>query len=276
MLAIELVEDPGDQEPAPHLASAVTEAAATRLLLLKSGIYSNCIRVLTPLTLSDAELDEARGLGASLEAVSANPAVAFARMSAGDLIAGRYELVELIGRGGMSSVWRRTTGCSTARLRSGPARAVHEGRGVRRALPARGAPSPSSAIRTSSRSSTAARKSQQYIVFECVEGELKQVIEARARCRSATRFARPADGPRALVRSRPWIDPPGRQAAERPAERGRPGEDDRLRDRPAVDVEGVTITGTVLGTSEYIARASRGQRVAATDVYRSVSFSTSS
>jgi 4-aminobutyrate aminotransferase / (S)-3-amino-2-methylpropionate transaminase / 5-aminovalerate transaminase len=29
------------------------------LLLLKSGIYSNCIRVLTPLVLSDAELEEA-------------------------------------------------------------------------------------------------------------------------------------------------------------------------------------------------------------------------
>jgi 4-aminobutyrate aminotransferase / (S)-3-amino-2-methylpropionate transaminase / 5-aminovalerate transaminase len=60
MLAIELVEDPGAKTPASKLASAVTEAAARRgLLLLKSGIYSNCIRVLTPLTLSEAELDEA-------------------------------------------------------------------------------------------------------------------------------------------------------------------------------------------------------------------------
>ena len=69
MLAIELVEDPETREPAPRLASAVAEAAATRgLLLLKSGIYSNCIRVLTPLTLSDAELDEALAVWeASLE-----------------------------------------------------------------------------------------------------------------------------------------------------------------------------------------------------------------
>jgi 4-aminobutyrate aminotransferase / (S)-3-amino-2-methylpropionate transaminase / 5-aminovalerate transaminase len=60
MLAIELVEDPETKKPAAGLASQVTEAAAKRgLLLLKSGIYSNCIRVLTPLTLSDAELDEA-------------------------------------------------------------------------------------------------------------------------------------------------------------------------------------------------------------------------
>jgi 4-aminobutyrate aminotransferase/(S)-3-amino-2-methylpropionate transaminase len=59
MLAIEIVEDEA-KTPAPELASAVTDAAAKQgLLLLKSGIYSNCIRVLTPLTLSDGELDEA-------------------------------------------------------------------------------------------------------------------------------------------------------------------------------------------------------------------------
>jgi 4-aminobutyrate aminotransferase-like enzyme len=32
------------------------------LLLLKSGIYSNCIRVLVPLVISEAELDEALGV----------------------------------------------------------------------------------------------------------------------------------------------------------------------------------------------------------------------
>jgi 4-aminobutyrate aminotransferase/(S)-3-amino-2-methylpropionate transaminase len=60
MLAIELVEDRETKRPAPDLATAVAEAAAERgLLLLKSGIYSNCIRVLCPLVLSDSELDEA-------------------------------------------------------------------------------------------------------------------------------------------------------------------------------------------------------------------------
>jgi 4-aminobutyrate aminotransferase / (S)-3-amino-2-methylpropionate transaminase / 5-aminovalerate transaminase len=60
MVAIELVEDADTKTPAPKLAAAVTDEAAKRgLLLLKSGIYGNCIRVLTPLTLSDAELDEA-------------------------------------------------------------------------------------------------------------------------------------------------------------------------------------------------------------------------
>ena len=60
MLAIELVADRETKQPAPGLASAVvTEAASRGLLLLKAGIYSNCIRVLSPLTLSDEELDEA-------------------------------------------------------------------------------------------------------------------------------------------------------------------------------------------------------------------------
>ena len=60
MLAMELVVDQETKEPAPELASTVVEAAAAHgLLLLKCGIYSNCIRVLTPLVLSDAELDEA-------------------------------------------------------------------------------------------------------------------------------------------------------------------------------------------------------------------------
>src|SRR5918994_392140 len=60
MLALELVQDRDTKEPAPDLATAAVEAAAARgLLLLKSGIYSNCIRVLCPLVLTDAELDEA-------------------------------------------------------------------------------------------------------------------------------------------------------------------------------------------------------------------------
>ena len=63
MLAIELVKEPIDKEPDADTASAVVEAAAERgLLLLKSGIYANCIRVLAPLILTDAELDEALGV----------------------------------------------------------------------------------------------------------------------------------------------------------------------------------------------------------------------
>ena len=60
MLAIELVDDPASKQPAPALASAVIDAAlANGLLLLKAGVYGNCIRVLCPLVVSDGELDEA-------------------------------------------------------------------------------------------------------------------------------------------------------------------------------------------------------------------------
>jgi 4-aminobutyrate aminotransferase/(S)-3-amino-2-methylpropionate transaminase len=71
MLALELVRDPATKDPDAGAASAMTKAAAERgLILLKAGTYSNCIRVLTPLVISDAELDEALGVWeASLEAV---------------------------------------------------------------------------------------------------------------------------------------------------------------------------------------------------------------
>jgi len=60
MLAIELVEDRESRAPATELASRViTEALGRGLLLLKSGVYGNCIRVLVPLVISDPELDEA-------------------------------------------------------------------------------------------------------------------------------------------------------------------------------------------------------------------------
>ena len=60
MLAIELVRDRSTKVPAPELATAVVDDAARRgLLLLKAGIEGNCIRVLCPLVISDAELEEA-------------------------------------------------------------------------------------------------------------------------------------------------------------------------------------------------------------------------
>jgi len=70
MLAIELVRDPATKEPAPELAGRVAEEAAKRgLLLLKAGVSGNCIRVLCPLVITDAELEE--GLGAWDEALEA-------------------------------------------------------------------------------------------------------------------------------------------------------------------------------------------------------------
>ena len=59
MLAIEFVRDAESKEPAPELAEAVIDEALRRgLILLRAGVYGNCIRVLCPLSISDGELDE--------------------------------------------------------------------------------------------------------------------------------------------------------------------------------------------------------------------------
>jgi 4-aminobutyrate aminotransferase/(S)-3-amino-2-methylpropionate transaminase len=59
MLAIELVTDAETKAPAPDLTTAVVHEALERgLILLKAGVYGNCIRVLCPLAISDGELDE--------------------------------------------------------------------------------------------------------------------------------------------------------------------------------------------------------------------------
>ncbi len=74
MLAIELVSDPATRQPDADTATAVVETAAEHgLLLLKSGIYSNCIRVLAPLVLTDAELDEALGVWEDALDATLNP-----------------------------------------------------------------------------------------------------------------------------------------------------------------------------------------------------------
>jgi 4-aminobutyrate aminotransferase/(S)-3-amino-2-methylpropionate transaminase len=60
MLALELVRDRESKEPDAALARAVVEAAAARgLLLLTAGVQGNCLRVLVPLVISEAELEEA-------------------------------------------------------------------------------------------------------------------------------------------------------------------------------------------------------------------------
>jgi 4-aminobutyrate aminotransferase / (S)-3-amino-2-methylpropionate transaminase / 5-aminovalerate transaminase len=58
MAAIELVEDPGTKEPAADLAAAVVAGALERgLILLKTGIYDNVIRILVPITAPDEDLE---------------------------------------------------------------------------------------------------------------------------------------------------------------------------------------------------------------------------
>jgi 4-aminobutyrate aminotransferase / (S)-3-amino-2-methylpropionate transaminase / 5-aminovalerate transaminase len=69
MLAIELVVDADTKEPAPELVEAVIDAALQRgVILLKAGVYGNCIRVLCPLSISPGELEE--GLAAWEDALA--------------------------------------------------------------------------------------------------------------------------------------------------------------------------------------------------------------
>jgi 4-aminobutyrate aminotransferase / (S)-3-amino-2-methylpropionate transaminase / 5-aminovalerate transaminase len=59
MLAVEFVRDPATRTPTPEVATAVAEAAMHRgLLILKAGIYGNCLRVLVSLVATDAQIDE--------------------------------------------------------------------------------------------------------------------------------------------------------------------------------------------------------------------------
>jgi 4-aminobutyrate aminotransferase-like enzyme len=63
MLAIELVTDRVSRRADPAAASRVVEEAMRHgLLLLTAGVQGNCIRVLAPLVITDAELDEALGV----------------------------------------------------------------------------------------------------------------------------------------------------------------------------------------------------------------------
>ena len=60
MLAIELVADPATRKPSKELAERITSEALQRgLLLITCGVHGNAIRVLAPLVLTDAELEEA-------------------------------------------------------------------------------------------------------------------------------------------------------------------------------------------------------------------------
>ena len=68
MLAIELVSDE-NLTPNPDLTLAVTKAALARgLIVIRAGLYSNCLRFLPPLTITDEQIDEALAvLGAAFD-----------------------------------------------------------------------------------------------------------------------------------------------------------------------------------------------------------------
>jgi 4-aminobutyrate aminotransferase-like enzyme len=59
MVAFELVKDPKTKQPDPELTAAILTHAETRgLILLSCGTAANVVRLLAPLTIPDAVLNE--------------------------------------------------------------------------------------------------------------------------------------------------------------------------------------------------------------------------
>ena len=71
MLAVEFVSSKTDKSPlsAQEVVNITAEALKRGLIVLRAGLYSNCIRLLPPLNLSDAQIDE--GMAVLSEAVQA-------------------------------------------------------------------------------------------------------------------------------------------------------------------------------------------------------------
>jgi 4-aminobutyrate aminotransferase/(S)-3-amino-2-methylpropionate transaminase len=60
MMLVELVLDRETKTPAPaHALAVIKRAVASGVLLIRAGLYSNCIRFMPPLSISEAELREA-------------------------------------------------------------------------------------------------------------------------------------------------------------------------------------------------------------------------
>lgn len=60
MLLVEFVRDRQSREPAPNeTLEIIKDAVASGLVLIRAGLYSNCIRLLPPLVISDVQIDEA-------------------------------------------------------------------------------------------------------------------------------------------------------------------------------------------------------------------------
>jgi serine/threonine-protein kinase len=190
-----------------------------------------------------------------------------------EVIAGRYELLELVGRGGMSSVWKAHDGLLD---RTVAIKVLHEQyttdeeyvERFRREARSVAQLSHPNIVTVIDRGEDSGR---QYIVFEYVAGEnLKQLIEREG----------PLSVHDALVLSLQMARALGFAHTRGLIHRDVKPQNVLLNeDRQAkmtdfgiarsVDVQGVTLTGTVVGTSEYIApEQARGQQVdALTDVY---------
>ena len=191
----------------------------------------------------------------------------------GETLAGRYELTELVGHGGMSSVYK----AHDALLERNVAlKVLHEQYNTDEDFVERFKREARSVAQLQHPNIVTVidrgeEDGRQYIVFECVKGEnLKQLIERSGPLPVRDALLLTLQMARALgfAHERGLIHRDVKPQNVLLNEDGQPKMTDFGIAR-SVDVEGVTITGTVLGTSEYIApEQARGQRVdALTDVY---------
>jgi 4-aminobutyrate aminotransferase / (S)-3-amino-2-methylpropionate transaminase / 5-aminovalerate transaminase len=77
MIAVEFVRDRETKEPAKEETARIVSLAASRgVLALSSGVYGNCIRFLSPLVITDEQLDETLDVleGCVLEVAGGGPA----------------------------------------------------------------------------------------------------------------------------------------------------------------------------------------------------------
>ena len=194
-------------------------------------------------------------------------------MSAGDVIAGRYELLTLVGRGGMSTVWNahdrlldRVVAIKVLHEQfASDEEYVERFRREARSVAQLSHPNIVTVI------DRGEDESRQYIVFEYVEGEnLKQLLQRTGRLpvRDAILMALQMARALAFAHSRGLVHRDVKPQNVLLNEDGQPKMTDFGIAR-SVDVQGVTITGTVVGTSEYISpEQARGEQVdALSDVY---------
>ncbi len=78
MMAMELVRDRQAKTPAPDEVARITQETLKRgLITIRAGLYSNCVRFLPPLNITDAQIDEGMAIVAeALHVISAEQTAA--------------------------------------------------------------------------------------------------------------------------------------------------------------------------------------------------------